>query len=72
MVSPTEDSTDPARPGAAMAPFLTGVTFPDPVDGTTQREFDDLGRRQQDLVDLICRPCHWVFHLPFRPVRMTH
>lgn len=71
MVSPTE-SNGPMEPeGAKLAPFLLGTgVFKDPVDMVTDREFNDLARRKQDLENLICFPCwfQW-FH---RPVRMTH
>lgn len=39
---------------AALSGFLTGITVTDPVDGTTQRTFDDLGRRTADLSALLC------------------
>lgn len=39
---------------AVLSGFLTGVTVTDPVDGVTQRTFDDLGRRRDDLSALLC------------------
>jgi hypothetical protein len=35
---------------------MTGISVPDPVDGTV-RNFNDLDRRRQDLQNLIDTPC---------------
>ena len=39
---------------AVLSGFVTGTTVTDPVDGTTQRTFDDLDRRNADLSALLC------------------
>jgi hypothetical protein len=41
---------------APLSGFLTGISVPDPVDGTV-RDFNDLERRRQDLQNLIDTPC---------------
>ncbi|HET6583466.1 MAG TPA: hypothetical protein VFG69_08460 [Nannocystaceae bacterium] len=39
---------------ASLSGFMTGIDVIDPVDGTTVRSFDDLGRRAADLESLLC------------------
>lgn len=71
MVSPTENNGPMEPEGAKLAPFLLGTgIFKDPVDNVTDRQFNDLARRRQDLETLVCFPC--IFQLFHRPVRMTH
>jgi hypothetical protein len=41
---------------APLSGFMTGISVPDPVDGTV-RNFNDLDRRRQDLQNLIDTPC---------------
>jgi hypothetical protein len=42
---------------ATLSPFLTGTIATDPVDLVTEREFNDLARRQQDMSDLLNMSC---------------
>lgn len=45
--------------------FLTGIDVIDPADNITERHFDDLQRRAQDLDNLAHSPCFsMVFHMP--------
>lgn len=39
---------------ASLSGFMTGIDITDPVDGTTVRHFDDLGRRAGDFETLLC------------------
>lgn len=42
---------------SALSGFLTGITVPDPAGVTPPHQFNDLARREIDLLELIAKPC---------------
>ena len=63
------------KPGAFNTPvqlslFMTGITLPDPVDGTPSRTFNEFERRALDLDQLVNLPS--VFHINHGRTAMTH
>lgn len=65
---------------AALSGFLTGITVSDPagrpVGAPTQRTFNDIQRRADDLEKFVNIKCVSIFGLQeklvFRPIKMTH
>ncbi len=54
------------QPGqeAILSGFLTGITLPDPRNGAIMREFNDLERREEDLLDAASQACPSIGVLP--------